>query len=70
METIVIFNLEWNGVAKRKNSSIVEASQVMLHNKNLLKFLWGEATNTTIYVQKRAPHQALDTKFPKKNSQM
>jgi len=52
-------------VAKRKNSSIMEASQVMLHNKILLKFLWEEATNTTIYVQKRAPHQALDNKIPK-----
>jgi len=34
----------------------------MLYDQKLLKFLWGEATNTTVYVQNRVPHQALDNK--------
>jgi len=37
----------------------------MLHDQNLPKFLWGEATNTVVYVQNRVPHQALDNKTPK-----
>jgi len=36
----------------------------MLHDQKLSKFLWGEATNTTVYVQNRVPHQALDNKTP------
>ena len=34
----------------------------MLHDQSLPKFLWGEAANTTVYVQNRSPHQALDFK--------
>ena len=34
----------------------------MLHDQNLLKFLLGEATNTTVYVQNKTPHQALGDK--------
>lgn len=36
----------------------------MLHDQGLLKFLWGEAANTTVYVQNRCPHQPLDFKTP------
>ena len=36
----------------------------MLHDQGLPKFLWGEASNTVVYVQNRCPHQALDFKTP------
>jgi len=36
----------------------------MLHDQKLPKFLWGEDTNTTVYVQNRVPHQTLDNKSP------
>eukprot|EP00253_Pinus_taeda_P032826 PITA_32826 len=34
----------------------------MLHNQDLPKYLWGEATKTTIYIQNRCPHKSLDNK--------
>ena len=37
----------------------------MLHDQDLPKFLWGEATKTTIYIQNRSPHRSLDDKTPK-----
>jgi len=32
----------------------------MLHDQDSPKFLWGEATKTTIYIQNRSPHRSLD----------
>jgi len=61
-ETIVPYTSEQNGVAERKSRSIVEVVCAMLHDQKLPKFLWGEATNAIVYVQNRAPHQALDNK--------
>lgn len=40
-EIILPYNPKHNGVTKRKNRSIVEVSRAMLHDKKLLKFLWG-----------------------------
>src|SRR5699024_7699133 len=52
-ETIVRYTPEQNGVVERKNMSIVEVAYAMLHGQKLPKFLWGEATNVSIYVQSR-----------------
>eukprot|EP00253_Pinus_taeda_P007311 PITA_07311 len=65
METIVPYTPEQNGIAKRKNQTIMEATHAMLHDQNLPKFLWEEVVNTVVYVQNRSPHQALDFKTPK-----
>ena len=54
-----------NGVAERKNHTIVEVVHAMLHDHGLPKFLWAKAANTVVYVQNRCPHQALDFKAPK-----
>ena len=61
-ETIVPYNSKQNGVAKIKNRSIVEVICAMFHDQNLSKLLWGEATNVSIYVQNRVPHQSFDKK--------
>ena len=53
---------EQNGVAERKNRSIVEVVHAMLHDQGLPKFIWGEVANIAMYVQNRCPHQALDSK--------
>lgn len=58
-ETIVPYNPKHNGVAERKNRSIMEIARAMLHDQKFPKFLWGEATNTMVYVQNKTPHQAL-----------
>lgn len=53
------YNPEKNGVAKRKNMSIVKATKAMLYDQDMPKFLWAEACNTTVYVKNRTPHKAL-----------
>jgi len=41
-ETTTPYTLEQNGVAERKNHTIVEAVRAMLHDKRLSKFLWAK----------------------------
>jgi len=47
---IVPYNPEQNGLAEQKNRSIEESVKAMLHDQDLLKFLWGEATKTAVYI--------------------
>jgi len=63
-ETTTAYTPEQNGVAERKNRTIVEAARAMLCDQGLPKFLWGEAANTAVYIQNRCPHSALDSKTP------
>jgi len=55
-----------NGVAERKNKTIVEATRAMMYDQDMPKFLWSEACNTAVYVQNRTPHRALGNITPKK----
>ena len=64
-ETTTAYTPEQNGVAERKNETVVEVAHAMLCDQGLPKFLWGEATNTIVYVQNRCPHSALDSRTPK-----
>lgn len=34
----------------------------MLHDIDLLKFQWGEATKAVVYIQNRSPHRSLDNR--------
>ena len=58
-ELIVPHNPQHNGVAERKNRSIVGAARAMLHDQGLPLHLWAEACNIAIFVQSRSPHQIL-----------
>ena len=42
-----------NGVVERKNRVIQEIARAMLHNKDVAKSLWGEATNTACHMVNR-----------------
>ncbi|GJT30042.1 putative ribonuclease H-like domain-containing protein [Tanacetum coccineum] len=42
-----------NGVAKRKNRTLIEAARTMLADSKLLTTFWAEAVNTFCYVQNR-----------------
>ncbi|GKA68534.1 putative ribonuclease H-like domain-containing protein, partial [Tanacetum coccineum] len=42
-----------NGVAKRKNRTLIEAARTMLANSKLPTTFWAEAVNTACYVQNR-----------------
>ena len=60
----VPYTPQQNGVAERKNRSIVGAARAMLHDQSLPFFLWAEACSTAVYVQNRSPHRALGCKTP------
>jgi transposase InsO family protein len=49
-EPTVPFNPQQNGVAKRKNRTIVEVARAMLHDQDLPMMLWEEACNIAVYV--------------------
>ena len=42
-----------NGVVERKNRTLQECARTMLQDKNLPKYFWAEAINTTCYVLNR-----------------
>jgi hypothetical protein len=42
---------EQNGVAERKNGSIIEAARAMLEEKSMPEFYWAEAVRTAVYIQ-------------------
>jgi hypothetical protein len=58
------YNPQQNGVAERKNRTIMEAVKTRIHDQNLPMHLWDEATRTIIYVQSRLSHSALGFKTP------
>jgi len=53
-----------NGVAKRKNRTIVEMARSMLQSKNLPKYFWVEAINTTVYILNRSSTKAVPNQTP------
>ena len=53
-----------NGVAERKNRTIMEAVRSMLKDKNLPTNFWAEAVATAVYVMNRSPTQAVEGKTP------
>ena len=55
-ETTSVYTSEQNGVAERKNGTIVEAIRAMLCVQGLPKFLWGEVMNMcTFKIDARIP---------------
>ena len=48
-----------NGVAERRNRTLVDMVRSMLSNSNLPKFLWIDALKTTVYILNRVPTKAV-----------
>ena len=63
-QLVVSYTPEQNGVAERKNRSIVGAARAMLHDQSLPFFLWAEACSTVVYRQNRSPHRAVGNMTP------
>ena len=60
------YNPQQNGIAERKNQTIMEAVKAMIHDQDLPMHLWAEPARTVVYVQNRSPHKVqLGTKLPK-----
>ena len=48
-----------NGVAKRRNRTLVDMVRSMLSNSNLPQFLWTDALKTAVYILNRVPTKAV-----------
>ena len=53
-----------NGVAKRKNRTLVECAHSMLQGKNIHNGFWAESINIVVYVKNRSPTKKLELKTP------
>ena len=53
-----------NGVAERKNRTIMEMARAMLEHSSLPRKFWAKAASTTVYLQNRCSTVALPTKTP------
>ena len=58
------YNPQQNGVAERKNRTIMEVARDMLHDQDLPMHIWAKATRIVVYVQNRTPHRLLENKTP------
>jgi len=61
---LTTYNPKQNGVAERKNRTIMEAVKAMLYDQDLPMYLWAEAARTTVFVQNRMPHREIGNKTP------
>ncbi|GJR27040.1 putative ribonuclease H-like domain-containing protein [Tanacetum coccineum] len=66
-EFSVARTLQQNGVAERKNRTLIEAARTMLADSKLPTTFWAEAVNTACYVQNRVlvikPHKKTPCEF-------
>ena len=57
------FTMPWspeqNGVAERRNRTLMEMVRSMISRTNLPCFLWGEALKTALYILNRVPTKAV-----------
>ncbi|KAI5312293.1 hypothetical protein L3X38_041466 [Prunus dulcis] len=53
-----------NGVAERKNRTVIEMAKSMLHEKGLPYEFWAEAVNTAIHLLNRCPSKSLKEVTP------
>lgn len=56
----VPYSPQQNGVAERKNRSLVESAKCMLLDADLDKRFWGEAILTAVYLQNRMVSRSID----------
>jgi len=53
-----------NGVAERRNRTILECVQALLHASGLPRFLWGEAAHHVVWLMNRVSTKAVEGKTP------
>jgi len=55
---------EQNGVAERRNRTLVETARCLLIQSGLPPSFWGEAVNTANYIRNRCPSRSVEGKTP------
>ena len=63
-ELTIPYNPQQNGVAERKNRTIMEVVKTMIYDQDIPIHLWEEAARTAVYVHNRISHSALGFKTP------
>jgi transposase InsO family protein len=63
-EVVPPYTPQQNGIAERKNRTIMNMVRTMLKGKNLPKELWGEAVSTAAYLLNRCPTKKLEKITP------
>jgi transposase InsO family protein len=63
-EVTAPYTLQHNGVAERKNRSIMNMARSMLKAKHMPHKFWGKATSTAVYIINRSPTKKLHNKTP------
>ncbi|CAL8992316.1 unnamed protein product [Prunus brigantina] len=60
----VAYSPQQNGVAERKNRTMVEMAKSMLHEKGIPYEFWAETVNTAVYLLNRCPTKSLKKVTP------
>jgi Reverse transcriptase (RNA-dependent DNA polymerase)/gag-polypeptide of LTR copia-type/Integrase core domain/GAG-pre-integrase domain/Domain of unknown function (DUF4219)/Zinc knuckle len=63
-ELTVPYTPQQNGVAERKNRTVLEMSRSLLKHAKLPNNFWAEAVGTAVYLLNRAPTKSLDGETP------
>lgn len=63
-EFISLYTSQHNGIAERKNRSILNMTKSMLKAKDLEKRFWAKTTLTIIYILNRCPTKKVVEKTP------
>ncbi|CAJ2646460.1 unnamed protein product [Trifolium pratense] len=63
-EVTAPYTPQHNGLAERRNKTILDMARCMVKHRNLPKSFWGEAVSTAVYVLNRCPTKKLKDKVP------
>ncbi|GAU34373.1 hypothetical protein TSUD_217130 [Trifolium subterraneum] len=63
-EVTAPYTPQHNGLAERRNKTILDMARCMVKHRNLPKSFWGEAVATAVYVLNRCPTKKLKDKVP------
>lgn len=58
------YSLEQNGVAERKNRTVIEMVRSMLKEMNLPTFLWAEVVARAVFILNRSPTSTIKDRTP------
>lgn len=63
-EVTFSYTPQHNGVAERKNRTILDIARSMLKSKSMPNSFWGEAISCSVYILNRAPTKGVPNRTP------